>query len=388
MPAPPQRRMPAEWERQSAVLLSFPRAAGDWGSLAQEVADQHLALVLSIAQYTPVTLIVADAELLELSRQRSGRGDLSPLGTLLQPNSRQSEETDTSFVGSRRGKASLVAQDELPQAWWKPQQSHPIRLCFLAANDVWARDFGPISIEENGQRKLLNFTFNGWGNKFDASLDNTLTERLHLAGVFGELVLESIPLVFEGGSIESDGQGTLLSTTQCLLSPERNPHLSQAEISAQLLDALGAHRILYLDHGHLEGDDTDAHIDTLARFASEDTIVYQACDDPEDSHYAAFQAMEAQLRSFRRSNGWPYRLLALPWHPPTYSREDGRRLPGTYANFLITNGAVLLPTAGHPRDAEALAVLEQAFPDRRILPTPAHYFVEQHGSVHCLTMQW
>ncbi len=373
-------RMPAEWEEQSAILLAFPRSQGDWGSLLHEVAEQHLQLVLTIAQYSPVLLVVPDPELLHQSVEKSGH---TALATALEELRIALGLDDWSVMAQKcRSEA-----DFFEQGWWSPPQSHPIRLCFTAANDVWARDFGPITVIRDGQRHLLDFTFNGWGNKFEASLDNRLTRILHAAGVFGDCPLETFPLVLEGGSIESDGQGTILTTSHCLLSPQRNPQLSQAEISQQLLQALGAERILYLDHGHLEGDDTDAHIDTLARFASEDTIVYQACDDPTDSHYAAFQRMEAQLRSFRRRNGWPYRLLALPWHPPTYSREDGRRLPGTYANFLITKGAVLVPTAGHPHDALAMEVIGQAFPDREIVAVPAHFFVEQHGSVHCLTMQ-
>lgn len=376
-------RMPAEWERQSAVLLAFPHSQGDWGSLLEEVAEQHLQLVLTIAQYTPIVLVVPDAELLQQTVAHSGRTDLISEMDSLKTTVALFSSSEVSDEGlKRRSKANFLAQ-----GWWRPMQSHPIRLCFMAANDVWARDFGPISIVQDGQLRLLDFTFNGWGNKFEAALDNRITTVLHAAGVFGDLPLETFPLVLEGGSIESDGQGTILTSSHCLLSPERNPQLSQDQISQQLMQALGAQRILYLDHGHLQGDDTDAHIDTLARFASEDTILYQACDDPQDTHYAAFQRMENQLRSFRRSNGWPYRLLALPWHPATYSREDGRRLPGTYANFLITNGAVLVPTAGKPQDAEAMEVIGQAFPDREIVALPAHFFVEQHGSIHCLTMQ-
>ena len=357
--------MPAEWEHQEAVLLSFPRRDGDWGELLDSVARQHLELIITIAEVTPVRLLVADEILL--------------LDTL-----RKCPEFGLNFIeakeltGSKQIAPALLAGIIL---------NKPVHLFFLPMDDVWARDFAPITVLRNNQPVLLDFTFNGWGNKFDAQLDNTSSRRLHTAGFFGHPPLETIDLVLEGGSIESDGAGTIMTSSQCLLSKERNPDLTQDEITQRLKILLGAERILYLDHGHLIGDDTDAHIDTLARFTSEDTIVYQACDDVDDEHYESFQLMEEQLKSFRRRNGEPYRLLALPWHPPTYSSEDNRRLPGSYANFLITNGAVIIPGAGKQTDELAVAVIQQALPDHRMLLVDAWYFVEQHGSVHCLTMQ-
>lgn len=357
--------MPAEWEHQEAVLLSFPRRDGDWGGLLNEVARQHLELVITIAETTPVRLLVADEILLLDTLRRCPEFNLNFI---------EAKE----LTGSKQIAPALLSGVIL---------NHPVHLFFLAMNDVWARDFAPITVVEGGELKLLDFTFNGWGNKFAAMLDNTSSRRLHAAGFYGHPPLQTIDLVLEGGSIESDGAGTIMTTTQCLLSKERNPHLSKEDITAQLMMYLGAERILFLEHGHLTGDDTDAHIDTLARFTSEDTIVYQACDDPNDEHFASFQRMEEQLKSFRRANGEPYRLLPLPWHPPTFSREDGRRLPGSYANFLITNGAVIIPGAGMPTDERAVQVIQQALPNHRMLLVDAWYFVEQHGSVHCLTMQ-
>ncbi|MBN2702906.1 MAG: agmatine deiminase family protein [Pontiellaceae bacterium] len=251
----------------------------------------------------------------------------------------------------------------------------------VPTDDTWARDFGPITIEENGAPLLLDFTFNGWGNKFSAEQDNRITQTLHQLGAFGHTPLRSIDLVLEGGSIESDGEGTLLTTAECLLNPNRNPNLSKAQIETALRNELGADTILWLNHGALLGDDTDAHIDTLARLAPERTIVYTACDDPEDAHYDELKKMEHELEAFS-----DYRLLPLPWPSPKYD-DEGHRLPATYANFLVINGAVLVPTYNDPADDAALAVVQKAFPDREVIGIDCSTLILQHGSLHCVTMQ-
>lgn len=248
-------------------------------------------------------------------------------------------------------------------------------------NDVWARDFGPLTIEENGRPVLLDFTFNGWGGKHAAKLDNRITAQLHERGAFGETTLRSVDLVLEGGSIDSDGEGTILTTERCLLNPNRNPHLSKAQIEQRLKDEFGATTILWLKHGYLAGDDTDAHIDTLARFCPGRTIAYVACDDPTDEHYDELKTMEQELQAF---DG--YRLLPLPWPSAKYE-EDGERLPATYANFLVINGAVLVPTYHDPNDSQALEVVGNAFPGREIIGIDCHTLIRQHGSLHCVTMQ-
>jgi agmatine/peptidylarginine deiminase len=192
----------------------------------------------------------------------------------------------------------------------------------------------------------------------------------------------------EGGAIDTDGAGTLLSTWQCL--SERHPEATRESLSERLAEWLQQDRVLWLDHGYLEGDDTDAHVDTLARFAGEDAIVFQSCDDPADSHYTELQAMGAELASLRTRDGRPYRLFPLPWAQPILDvGEDGsrRRLAASYANFLIVNGAVLMPAYGDPVDAAAAAVLEKAFPDREIVPVPCRPLIWQNGSLHCITMQ-
>lgn len=251
----------------------------------------------------------------------------------------------------------------------------------IPTNDTWARDFGPITIEENGAPVLLDFTFNGWGGRFPASLDNAISQKLHEKGAFGTTPLRSIDFVLEGGSIESDGAGTLLTTAQCLLNPNRNPYCTREQIEERLKTELGIHTMLWLNNGFLAGDDTDSHIDTLARLCPNRTILYVACDDPDDEHFEELKAMEQELMAFP-----DYRLLPLPWPSAKYD-ADGVRLPATYANYLIINGAVLVPSYNDPTDEDALEVVQKAFPEREIIGIDCSTLIMQHGSLHCVTMQ-
>ena len=257
----------------------------------------------------------------------------------------------------------------------------------LPTNDTWIRDYGYISIEENGERKLLDFTFDGWGGKFDAELDNNVNRSLYNTGLMGTTPLEHIDFVLEGGSIESDGAGTILTTSTCLCNPNRNGGLSKTEVEKKLREYLGATRILWLDHGYLAGDDTDSHIDTLARFVDRETIAYVKCEDEKDEHYESLRAMETQLRSFRRADGAPYRLVPLPM-PAAKFNAKGHRLPATYANFLISNGALIFPTyEDRENDKKAEHIFRELFPDREIIPVNCTKLIEQGGSLHCSTMQ-
>lgn len=309
-----QKRWPAEWEPQDAVLLAWPHENTDWCNLLNEARQTFAAIQHAIEPFERVLLVRPDAY-------------------------------------------------DIP------------------TNDTWARDFAPITIEEEGRPVLLDFTFNGWGGKFPADLDNEITGRLHQLGAFGKTPLRNIDLILEGGSVESDGEGTLLTTEECLLNPNRNPHLSRGQLEERLKQELGVHTILWLRHGALAGDDTDAHIDTLARLCPDKTIVYVACDDPSDEHYEPLKAMETELKAFKG-----YRLLPLPWPSAKYD-TDGHRLPATYANYLVINGAVLVPTYNDPADPAALEVLQKAFPGREIIGIDCTTLIRQHGSLHCVTMQ-
>lgn len=331
-------RFPAEWEPQSAVLIAWPNADTDWADRLGEVEETYIALVAAITRFQPAVIIVADEDVEAYARAR---------------------------LSSARVDMDRVRFVEAPY------------------DDTWLRDSGPISLREGSGFRLLDFRFTGWGGKFDASQDDLLVERLHEAGTFLNSARQSIDFALEGGAIETDGAGTLLSTWQCL--HERHPEVSREELTAKLAGWLQQDRVLWLDHGYLEGDDTDAHIDTLARFAGPDAIVFQGCDDPADSHYAELQAMANELAVLTMHDGKPYRLFPLPWAQPII--DEGRRLAASYANFLIVNGAVLMPAYGDAADAGAQAVLAEAFPDHEIVPVPCRPLIWQNGSLHCITMQ-
>lgn len=250
-------------------------------------------------------------------------------------------------------------------------------------NDTWARDHGFITVEENGQLILLDFKFNGWGEKFATELDNDINRQLYEQQLVKGIYESHLDFVLEGGSIESDGKGTIFTTTCCLMAPHRNQPLTQQEIEQQLKEWLGAERIVWINHGSLIGDDTDGHIDTLVRIASNDTLLYIGADD----EHPDLLLMEQELQQLRTIDGHPYRLLRLPMPRPIY--DDGERLPATYANYLVINGAVLVPTYNQPDlDQEAISTIGKAFPDREIIGIDCRAVIRQHGSLHCCTMQY
>jgi len=334
------RRLPAEWEPQAAILACWPHAGTDWAPVLDRVIPAYAAMIAAISQDEPVILIVPPGGGVAVERFLAKSG-------------------------------AVLAQ---------------IRRVEAESDDTWARDFGPIGIYENGRRVLWDFRFNGWGGKFAAERDNALNRTLWQGRHLPADELRPVDFVLEGGSIESDGAGTLLTSTQCLGSPARNPGFNLAAIEARLCEWFGLRQVHWLNNGHLEGDDTDAHIDTLVRMAPGDTLVYVRCDDPADSHYAALSAMENEIRNWRTLPGAPYRLRPLPW-PRAQFDEEGRRLPATYANFLITRRSVVVPIYNDPADERALAVVAAAYPGRRIVAIDATGFILQHGSVHCLTQQ-
>ena len=310
-------RLPAEWEPQSGVQLTWPHAQTDWAYMLDDITKTYDEMAEAIKRYEPLLIV-------------------SP-----------------------------------------------------PTNDTWARDHGFITlVNDRGDRRLLDFCFNGWGEKFPAELDNAINRRLYDEGrVHGEYV-NHLDFVLEGGSIESDGRGTVFTTTPCLLAPHRNQPLTREQIDQRLKEMLCAERIVWIDHGQLTGDDTDGHIDTLVRICPDDTIMYVGCDDPQDEQYQELRLMEEQLHTLRTLDGRPYRLLKLPM-PRAIHDEDGERLPATYANFLVINGAVLVPTYAQPDlDAEALTLVAQAFPDRDIVGIDCRSIIRQHGSLHCCTMQF
>lgn len=265
-----------------------------------------------------------------------------------------------------------------------------LHLVEVTTNDTWNRDYGAISVLIDGKPHLYDFTFNGWGMKFAADMDNQINRRLLKKDVFASNVkyVNKKDFVLEGGGIESDGKGTLLTTSTCLLSPNRNPYLTKEQTEEYLKQSFGLNRVLWLDHGYLAGDDTDSHIDTLARFCDEHTIAYVKCDNQEDEHYEELKKMEEQLKGFVDYQGNPYKLIALPMAKPVFD-EDNERLPATYANFLIMNEAVLMPTYQNKEmDDLAIKQLQLAFPNKEIVGIDCTSLIRQHGSLHCVTMQF
>ena len=322
--------MPAEWEKQSAVQLTWPNEHTDWAPMLSEITAVYEEMAREISKREP-----------------------------------------------------LIIVDDIPH------------------NDTWARDHGfitcltttPSPIGEGDEKAiLLDFKFNGWGEKFPAELDNQINRHMLEQGMVKGIYEEHLDFVLEGGSIESDGHGTIFITECCLMAPHRNQPLSKQEIEERLKTYLGAERIVWIQHGSLIGDDTDGHIDTLVRICPDDTLLYIGGDDDHPDLYE----MERELQALRTIEGKPYRLLKLPLPRPIYdtsaiSHQPSaiNRLPATYANYLVVNGAVLVPTYGQPDlDQEAMRIIGKAFPDREIVGIDCQAVIRQHGSLHCCTMQY
>ncbi len=333
-------RLPAEWEPQAAVLLAWPHVGTDWGPRLEVVEATYAALVAAITRFEEAIVCVADGE-----------------------------------IGAR---AAALLRDlgvELER----------VRFVEIHYDDTWLRDSGPLTLRDADDRfVLLDFRFTGWGGKFEASRDDALVAGLVERGVFrADAGHQRVDWALEGGAIESDGRGTILTTWRCLQA--RHPEKSREQIEITLRNALSATRVLWLEHGYLQGDDTDAHIDTLARFAPGDAIVYQACRDPDDRHYRELAAMGREIEALRTREGQPYRLFPLPWPKPIL--DEGRRLAASYANYLIINDAVLVPAYGDDADAAAARTIALAHPGREVVQVSCRPLIWQNGSLHCVTMQ-
>ncbi len=330
-------RLPAQWEEQEFVQLVFPHKDTDWIEYLDEAVKTFVNIANIIATYQKC-LIVAK---------------------------------DLTYVKS---------------LFKKPKIKKNITFVKIDSNDTWSRDFGGITVEIDGKLTVLDFKFNAWGKKFDFKKDNKITQQLKLKGLLKQYSHKTVPFVLEGGSIESDGEGVIMTTSKCLMEKNRNPHLNQHSIEKQLIHSLGAKKVLWLNSGALIGDDTDSHIDTLARFVDENTIVYQSCDDIDDKNYQELKDMENELKTFKNLKGISYKLIALPHIEPKYYEED--RLPATYANFLIINKAVIIPTYNDKNDTKALEIFKKLFPKRDVIGCDCSTLIKQHGSLHCVTMQY
>ena len=329
---------PAEWYPQSGVLITWPHADTDWFDTLEEVTECYVAFSKEILKREKLLVVCPE-------------------------------------------------EDEIVK-YFTPEERKNLITSELKSNDTWSRDHGAISVFVKGKPTLFDFGFNGWGLKFAANHDNQITQHLFRQEEFKPEVqyASKKKFILEGGSIESDGKGTLLTTSQCLMAPNRNQPMTLDEIDEYLRTTLGAYRVLWLNHGYLAGDDTDSHVDTLVRFCDEHTLAYVKCDDETDEHFDELKLMEKELKSFKTPEEKSYRLIPLPMADALY--HDGYRLPATYANFLIINGAVLMPTYASAKDETAKAQLQKAFPGREVIGIDCRPLIKQHGSLHCVTMQF
>lgn len=335
-------RLPAEWHPQQLVLFVFPQRNGGWGDLLDAASSAILAAARRVQQVTPVLMIVGDADHFALYADR--------------------------FTGETL---------ELP------------------TDDLWVRDYGPLTVfDTDGKAVLLDPAFNGWGARYEHADADRFCERLHAAR-FPDVEYLRADFILEGGAVDSDGQGGLLTTTSCLFAPNRNGWDDPEKADLILRNYFGKKTdVFWLTNGELLGDDTDGHVDMLARFLDERTIVYVRCTDKKDPHYPALKEMWEDLRFVTTPHAKPYKLLPLPLPPPLRSAA-GKRLPASYVNFLISNGTVFVPTyfsgeaddhPGKASDAAALAVFEQ-HGKYKVVAVDCRVLIEQGGAVHCATMQ-
>ncbi len=333
--------LPAEWAPQSAVLLTWPHDQSDWDAHLEAAENNFLEIASCISCYEDVIINC---------RSESGVAKI---------------------------KEGLLATGANLQRF---------HFNILPSNDVWARDHGPITVIKDDRPLLLDFTFNGWGGKYPAELDNQITPSLYNKGLFSNAGIKSLDCVLEGGAIETDGEGVMLTTTDCLPLPSRNPGMTRLDFESMFKEQFGIHTVHWLTRGHLTGDDTDGHIDTIARFTNPQTIVFQGCEDDQDEHFDELGAMRIELEQLKQPNSEPYTLRALPLPSPIHN-DEGQRLPASYANFLIINAAVLLPAYNDPADKIAAEILAGCFPGRKIHLIDCRALIQQFGSLHCVTMQ-
>lgn len=328
---------PAEWHPQDAILITWPHANSDWVDILDEVVDCYISLSKEIVKRQKLIIVCHN-------------------------------------------------NDEVLQHFSNEEKQNIITH-HIDSNDTWARDHGPISVFVNGEPTILDFGFNGWGLKFASNYDNQITGQLYANGLFSKETgyINKLNFILEGGAIESDGEGTMLTTSQCLLAPNRNQPMTADEIEQYLKSTFGLSRVLWLNHGFLRGDDTDSHIDTLARLCNKNTIAYVSCNDEQDEHYEELKKMEDELKAFTTAEGLPYNLIPLPMADEAL--DDGDRLPATYANFLIMNDAILMPTYNSDKDIIAMQQLKKAFPSYEVVGIDCRSLIKQHGSLHCITMQ-
>lgn len=339
--------LPAEWEPHTATWLAWPHNRETWPSVFPAIAEVYVEMVAALHRHERVCICINDADTARRVRER-----LAAAGV------------DCATVGFFR----------------------------VPTNDAWIRDFGPLFVTRHaasdgadgrpGGLCLTNWTFNAWGGKYPPwDLDDAVSRRL--ADRLG-LPLVTPGIVLEGGAIDVNGRGMALTTEACLLNPNRNPRLTRAAIEQALRDYLGVRNVGWLGDG-IVGDDTDGHVDEVARFVDPTTVVCAVEDDPGDPNYAPLQDNLRRLQAMRDQEGRPLHVIRLPM--PAAVEHDGQRLPASYANFYVANAVVLVPTFGQAADQKALAIMRTVFPGRRVCGIPSADLAVGLGGVHCITMQ-
>lgn len=330
-------RMPAEWEPHEAVWFSWPHPGGiSFPGAYGPIPKAMGALVRAAAGFEPVRINVMDAA-------------------------------------------------EEAEAWGHIGEGVDVEFFHVPTNEPWCRDHGPIFLvnDATGEVAVADFEFNAWGGKYEGT-DHDRRVPSRLAELLG-LRCFSNPMVLEGGSIDVNGAGSLLTSRSCLLNPNRNPHLTRPEIEENLRDWLGAPNTLWLGDG-IEGDDTDGHIDDLTRFVARSRVISVIEDNPADPNHGILKENLASLQALRDEQGGPLEIVTLPM-PSRRLEYEGQRLPASYANFLVLNGGVLVPSFGDPRDAEAASIIASVFPGRKVVPVDCRDLIIGLGSIHCLSQQ-
>ncbi len=317
----------AEWEKQELVMLTFPHSKSDWNYCLKEITKTYIQMVKAITKYEKC-LILCD--------------DIARVKNILKP-----------FLNNN----TLFVQ--------------------ISTNDTWIRDYGAIDCIDRNKIISYDFTFNGWGKKFDAHLDNKANQEIYKQNIF-QNSLKKIDFVLEGGSIDTNSKGVLLTTERCLLEKNRNPHLCKKEIDTYLKQLFDLEKIIWLKHGYLRGDDTDSHIDMIARFLDSNTIAYIKCENEDDEHFEELKEMEDELQKTG------FKLAPLPLPSPVFF--DGKRVPATYLNFLLINDAILVPQYNDKNDEKILTFFNNFYKNRDIIPIDSTILIREHGSIHCATI--
>jgi agmatine deiminase len=340
----PNRRFPAEWEKQQGILLCFPHNGKDWPGKYEAIQWAFVEFIKKVAALEQVILVVAD------ENQKNKVNEMLKTAAV--------EIAQVSYVIHK-------------------------------TNRSWMRDSGPIIVKNGTKREALNFNFNGWAKYKNILLDKFIPEKVSgfLNVPLTQVVYKGKPVILEGGAIDSNGCGTLLTSEECLMHPTiqvRNPNFTKADYEAVFKEYLGVTNVIWLGNG-IEGDDTHGHIDDLCRFVNKDTIVTIVESDTKDSNYAPLQDNLKRLQNAKLENGEAPKIVVLPM--PKRLNFDGLRLPASYANFLILNQCVLVPTFNDCNDRIALNILADCFPGREIIGISAIDFIWGFGTLHCLSQQ-